>query len=250
GSCGAALIWAFVRLGEGARGLFEGALLAVGIALLAAFVAHEARATNPILPLTFFKHRGYSASMGASFLTFFSGFGLAAYLPLQATAVFHDATATGIVIGSFTIGWSALAFTAGRLVHRVGERALGVIGLVVHALGFVALLEAFDHGLLVVSAAAILTGAGVGLASPGLTTAVQNSVELRRMGSAATSQQFVRQIGAALGVSSFVLAASLAGYRAGILTMLVAAVAALAFALRLPASSLREREPAGVSESI
>ncbi|MHB8605528.1 MAG: MFS transporter, partial [Thermoplasmatota archaeon] len=45
GSGGAALIWAFVRLGEGARGLFEGALLAVGIALLAAFVAHESRAT-------------------------------------------------------------------------------------------------------------------------------------------------------------------------------------------------------------
>ena len=55
--------------------------------------------------------------------------------------------------------------------------------------------------------------------SPALTVVVQNSVPVARMGSATTSQQFVRQIGAALGVSAFVLAATVGGFRLGLLLM-------------------------------
>jgi hypothetical protein len=53
--------------------------------------------------------------------------------------------------------------------------------------------------------------------SPALTVVVQNSIPVARMGSATTSQQFIRQIGAALGVSAFVLAATVRGFRLGLL---------------------------------
>jgi len=49
---------------------------------------------------------------------------------------------------------------------------------------------------------------------------VQNSIPVARMGSATTSQQFIRQIGAALGVSAFVLAATVGGFRLGLLLMI------------------------------
>ena len=65
--------------------------------------------------------------------------------------------------------------------------------------------------------ATLLAGAGMGLLSPALTVVVQNSVPVARMGSATTSQQFIRQISAALAVSSFVLAATVGGFRLGLL---------------------------------
>ena len=45
------------------------------------------------------------------------------------------------------------------------------------------------------------------LASSAFTVVVQNSVPVARTGRATTTQQFIRQVGAALGVSAFVLGA-------------------------------------------
>jgi hypothetical protein len=69
---------------------------------------------------------------------------------------------------------------------------------------------------------------------------VQNSVPVARMGSATTSQQFIRQIGAALGVSAFVLAATVGGFRLGLLLTIAVSGATFACVLALPAHSLHE----------
>jgi len=60
------------------------------------------------------------------------------------------------------------------------------------------------------------------------------------MGSATTSQQFIRQIGAALGISAFVLAATVGGFRLGLLLMIAVSVGTFACVLALPAHSLHE----------
>ena len=52
-------------------------------------------------------------------------------------------------------------------------------------------MVAFEHGLGWVVAAALISGAGMGLLSPALTVVVQNSVAGARMGSATTSQQLI-----------------------------------------------------------
>jgi hypothetical protein len=54
------------------------------------------------------------------------------------------------------------------------------------------------------------------------------------MGSATTSQQFIRQIGAALGVSAFVLAATVGGFRVGLLLMIASAPEHLRACSRCP----------------
>ncbi|MEP7016035.1 MAG: hypothetical protein ABI925_11390 [Verrucomicrobiota bacterium] len=69
---------------------------------------------------------------------------------------------------------------------------------------------------------------------------VQNSVPVARMGSATTSQQFIRQIGAALGVSAFVLAATVGGFRLGLMLMIVVSAGTFACVLALPAHSLHD----------
>ena len=142
------------------------------------------------------------------------------------------------MVGAFTIGWSTFAFASGRLVHRIGERLPSVIGIVVHILGLLFFMVAFEHGVGWVITASLVTGAGIGLLSPALTVVVQNSVPVARMGSATTSQQFIRQVGAALGVSAFVLAATVGGFRVGLLLMIAVSAGAFACVLALPAHSL------------
>src|SRR3954462_1766102 len=144
GAGGSCLMWAFVDLGEGKIGLTQAALIGAGIILLAVFVWHEGRTPHPILPLTFFHHAGYASSISSSFLAFFSGFGLSAYLPLATNAAFHENHAiVGLVVGTFTIGWSTFSFASGRFVHRIGERLPSVIGSVVHILGLLLFMVAF-----------------------------------------------------------------------------------------------------------
>ena len=243
GAGGSCLMWAFVDLGERHIGLTQAALVAAGIILLAIFVWHEGRTPHPILPLSFFHHTGYASSISSSFLAFFSGFGVSSYLPLETNAVFHGNRAfVGLVVGAFTIGWSLLSFTTGRLVHRIGERLPSVTGSVVHIFGLLFFMVAFEHGLGWVVAAALISGAGMGMLSPALTVVVQNSVPVARMGSATTSQQFIRQVGAALGVSTFVLAATIGGFRLGLLVMIAISAGTFACVLALPAHSLHEHQ--------
>src|SRR5204863_3096896 len=205
------------------------------------FCLHEGRTPHPILPLSFFRHAGYASSIYSSFLAFFSGFGLSTYLPLATNAAFHEnRTFVGLVVGAFTIGWSTCAFASGRLVHRIGERLPSVIGIIVHILGLLFFMMSFKYGLASVIAAALISGAGLGLLSPALTVVVQNSVPVARMGSATTSQQFIRQIGAALGVSAFVLAATVGGFRLGLLLMIAVSAGTFACVLALPAHSLHD----------
>jgi MFS family permease len=123
-----------------------------------------------------------------------------------------------------------------------------VIGIVVHILGLLFFMVAFEHGLGWVISASLVAGAGIGLLSPALTVVVQNSVPVSRMGSATTSQQFVRQIGAALGISAFVLAATVGGFRIGLLLMIAVSAGTFACVLALPAHSLHEAQTDALSE--
>src|SRR5207253_10724160 len=135
----------------------QAALLGAGMILFAIFVWNEGRTSHPMLPLSFFRHAGYASSISSSFLAFFSGFGVSSYLPLATNAAFHENRAiVGLVVGAFTIGWSAFAFGTGRLVHRIGERLPSVIGIIVHIVGLLFFMVAFEHGLGWVIVAALI----------------------------------------------------------------------------------------------
>src|SRR3954454_13089813 len=70
---GAALgvVWGLVRGNDAGWSSPEVVLaIGIGVALLAAFVAWEARSRTPLLPLSLFRSRAFSAGNGAIFLTF------------------------------------------------------------------------------------------------------------------------------------------------------------------------------------
>jgi len=61
-------------------------------------------------------------------------------------------------------------------------------------------------------------------------------------------QQFIRQIGAALGISAFVLAATVGGFRLGLLLMIAVSAGTFACVLALPAHSLHDAQSGALSD--
>ena len=78
---------------------------AAGVALLVAFLAHEARAKQPMLPLRFFRSRGFSAVNGVSLIMFFGIFG-SIFLLAQ---VFQTVQGAGpLEAGLKTLPWTGM----------------------------------------------------------------------------------------------------------------------------------------------
>src|SRR5205823_14426658 len=108
----------------------------IGGALVAAFVAWELRAREPMLPMRFFRNRAFAAANGASLLMYFGMFGsiflltqffqaAQGYSPLQA----------GLRILPWTAMPMVVAPIAGALSDRIGGRPLMALGLALQAIG-------------------------------------------------------------------------------------------------------------------
>ena len=108
---GAALgiVWGLVRGNAAGWGSPEViASLAAGVLLVAAFIAWEARARAPMLPLSLFRSRGFSAGNAAIFFTFAALF----------SSVFFYAQLLQIGLGYGPLGRRAAADPVDRHVHH------------------------------------------------------------------------------------------------------------------------------------
>ncbi|MGU7782984.1 MFS transporter [Burkholderia sp. PU8-34] len=183
--------------------------VAGGFALAAvaalAFVAVEARTAAPMLPLSLFRSRTFSAAVLFGIcvnLTYYGTvFVLALYLqrvrgesPLQA----------GLAFLPLTGGFLLSNIASGKIVARRGPRTPMIAGALVAALGY-ALLHGVDAAtpLAALLVPFLLIPAGMGLAVPAMTTAVLASVAPERAGIASAVLNTARQAGGAIGVAAF-----------------------------------------------
>lgn len=184
-----------------ARTLGLGALAAV---LLAAFLARQATARTPLMPLRIFRSRSVSGANLVQMLM------VAALFSFQILVAFYlqrvlgyDATRTGLamlpaagIIGAVSLGVSA------RLNARFGERRVLLTGiaLLIGVLGLLARVPVhaeYVGDLLPV----MLLAAGFGLALPALTTLGMSGAGEADSGLASGLFNTTQQIGMALGVA-------------------------------------------------
>ena len=199
------LVWALVRGNEAGWGSVEVTVAFAGGALLAvAFVAWERRADAPMLPLRFFRSRAFSAANAAGFLLYATLYG-AVFFVTQYLQI-------GLGYGPLEAGlgqlpWTATLFVvapiAGRLVNRLGERALVVGGLLLQAAGmawFAVLAEpGAAYAQLVLPM--LVAGSGVSLAMPAAQAAVMGAVAPAEMGKASGAFNTLRFLGGAFGIA-------------------------------------------------
>ncbi|MER7243488.1 DHA2 family efflux MFS transporter permease subunit [Kribbella sp. NPDC000426] len=196
------LVWGTVR-GETAGWTSAEVLtaFAIGVVMLLAFGLWERRTDHAMVPLAFFRNRTFTAANSA-------GFFLTAAL---ISAVFFLSQYMQAELGSapFKAGlqllpWTATLFIvgpiAGRLVDRVGERPLVVIGMLLQAAGMLWLSLGADHYYELV-APAIICGCGISLAMPAAQSAAMSSLPREAVGIASGLYSMNRQLGGAAGVA-------------------------------------------------
>ncbi len=176
----------------------------LGIALLIAFVVWEQRTATPMLPMTFFRSRAFSATNIVSLAMYFGMFG-AIFLLAQ---FFQTAQGMSpIEAGIRTLPWTAMpifvAPLAGLLSDRVGSRPLMAAGLTLQAtaLAWLAteLSPTLSYGRMIVPF--ILAGAGMALVFAPSANAVLGSVRDDQAGQASGATNAIREVGGVLGIA-------------------------------------------------
>src|SRR5690606_7805725 len=111
--------------------------LAAGVLLLVAFVAVEARARAPMVPLALFRSRAFSGANALTLLLYFALSGAMFLLPFNLIDLHgYSAAAAGAAFLPFTLVMGGLSRWSGGLVVRYGSRRPLVIGPAITAVGF------------------------------------------------------------------------------------------------------------------
>ena len=199
------VVWSLVRGNSAGWGSFEVlASLAAGAMLIAAFVAWELRAREPMLPMRFFRSRAFSAGNAAIFFTLASLFtAVFFFAQFLQTALGYGPLDAGLRLIPWTATFITVAPVVGALVDRFGERPFMVAGLSVQAvgLGWIALVA--DPGLSYTEFVlpSIVAGVGVSMAIPSAQNSVVGSVALEDVGKAAGVNSMMRELGGVFGIA-------------------------------------------------
>lgn len=177
----------------------------VALLAAAAFVAVEARVAAPMLPLSLFGTRTFSAAVLFGICVNLTYYGMVfvlslylqrvrGYTPLQAGLAFLPLTG-GFLLSNVVSGW---------VVGRFGVRVPMILGAITAGLGY-GLLHRVDAAtpLLGLLLPFLLIPSGMGLAVPAMTTAVLASTDAQRAGTASAVLNTARQAGGAVGVAAF-----------------------------------------------
>ncbi|MGJ3265421.1 MAG: MFS transporter [Salinarimonas sp.] len=177
-------------------------LLAAGIAALVAFVAVEARAPSPLMPLSLFSSRCFSGAnlltlfLYAAFITtlFLLPFELQSRRGLSATEVGLTMLPIGLIIGTGSR-------FSGALADRTGPNALLALGSGLVAVGAAWLALAVPSYWIGIVGPVMTMACGMALAVAPLTTSVMNAVDESRAGAASGVNNAASRLAGLFGVA-------------------------------------------------
>lgn len=167
-----------------------------------AFVIQERRVEAPLLPLAYFRRGNFVFPIGAQVFSNFAYMGGFILAPLLLERVFgYSESHVGLLVIARPLAFSLSAPVAGYLAVRIGERVSAVAGAAAVAASMV-LFAMVGHNSadLVVLGALVLSGIGLGVASPSVAASVANAVSKEDLGIASAAQQLMTQVGVVAGI--------------------------------------------------
>lgn len=220
------LSWAPVRAPEAGWGSAEVIVaLIVGVVFLGLFIAWERRTSHAMLPLAFFKLRGFVVGNVGSFVQWFSLIGsLFLISQLLQIGLGYGPLSAGLRILPWNLTPMVVAPIVGALAGKYGNRPFLVVGMALQAAGSIWLTLAVHPGVGYINLVFPLIVAGVGLSMgfPTIASLVTGAVPPQSAGVASGTNRTIAQAGGLFGIAviSVVFASngsylSSAGYVAG-----------------------------------
>ena len=175
-----------------------------GVAAAVLFVVQELRSPDPIVPLSMFKSRQFSATNVVTLIVYAVLGGVFFLLPIELQQVAHySPIGAGASLLPVTFILLVLSAPSGRLAQRIGPRLQMSLGPIIVALG-VALLgrvDASGNYLTEVLPAAFMFGLGLAITVAPLTSTAMSSAPPRRAGIASAINNTVARTGSLLFVA-------------------------------------------------
>jgi EmrB/QacA subfamily drug resistance transporter len=178
--------------------------LAAGTLLVLAFIRHELRTAEPMLPMEFFSNRGFAVTNVVSLAMYFGMFGSIFFLAQFMQNVLHNSPLqAGVKLLAWTAAVLVVSPLAGLMSERYGSRLFMVAGLGLQAiaLGWMATLAAVDTTYASLVVPFVLAGSGMALVFAPSASAVLASVRTSQTGQASGATNAIRELGGVLGIA-------------------------------------------------
>src|SRR5579875_2860938 len=175
----------------------------VGLILLVAFVGRSRRVERPVLDLSLFRNRAYTAASVVTFCLGAALFGAMILMPLYFQEVLGDsALKTGLLLIPQGIGGGIGMFVSGHATEKLGAGRTALIGGVVMAaatMPFVMVTASTPYLLLAI--AMIVRGVGMGLSMMPSMTAAFSVLTKEQVNDASPQLTVLQRVGGSLGTA-------------------------------------------------
>ncbi|GAB3461425.1 MDR family MFS transporter [Kineococcus endophyticus] len=179
-------------------------LIAGTVVAAVAFVLVERRASEPVIPLRFFRNRTFVVTTLLGLVVGAGMMGALAYLPTYLQMVYGvDATESGLLLLPMVAGLLVTSLASGAAVTKTGRyKVLPIAGTATAAVAmFLLSTLTVSTSLVLVGLYVGILGAGLGLFMQIIVLAVQNAVSPREIGTATSSNNLFRELGVTVGTA-------------------------------------------------
>jgi EmrB/QacA subfamily drug resistance transporter len=188
-------------------GALETWLFGAGLVVAAAaFVLVESRAADPVIPLSLFRNPTFVNATAIGLALGIGMFAAIGFVPtfLQMSSG-TSAAVSGLLLLPMMVGLIGTSIFSGQAITRTGRYKLyPILGTVLTAVAMVAMTTlAASTPLWLICAYLFVFGAGLGLIMQVVVLVVQNAVDPADIGTATSTNNYFREVGAALGTAVF-----------------------------------------------
>lgn len=181
-------------------------LLIATVVSFGLFIFVETHVDDPLVPLRLFRDPVFSVSVSVALVLGITMFAALSFLPTflqMARGV--GPTDSGLLMLPMTAGVMLTAIGSGLLITKTGKyRIFPIVGMAITTLGIAWLTRITGSMSMILFGGMIFVlGFGMGLVIQTIVIAVQNSVDPSEVGTATSTNNFLREIGAAVGTSVF-----------------------------------------------
>jgi len=181
-------------------------LLGAFVVSAAVFVAVELRATEPIIPMTLFRNPTFVVATALGMAVGLGMFSAIAFMPtfLQMSSGLSAAN-SGLLMLPMTAGIILTIQTSAGFIAKTGRYKIFTVAgvsVIIAAMVWMTTLSG-DTSLWTIGAMFFLLGAGLGLIMQNVVLAAQNAVPADQIGTATSTNNYFREVGATLGVAVF-----------------------------------------------